>query len=62
MKTAVTTATRPVGLSLRRDRVQGKGCGLPLGKKILKINSLRCVFRSLFFIIFAVSMGWRMLH
>ena len=36
LKNAVTTATRPVGPSLRRDGVQGKGCALPLGKKILK--------------------------
>ena len=36
MKNAVTTARRPVGPSLRRDGVQGKGCALPLGKKILK--------------------------
>ena len=31
LKNAVTTATRPVGPSLRRDEVQGKGCALSLG-------------------------------
>ena len=39
MKNGVTNATRPVGPSMRRDGadgVEGKGCALPLGKKILK--------------------------
>ena len=52
MKNGVTNATRPVGPSMRRDGadgVEGKGCALPLGKKILKINILRWVFRPLFF-------------
>ena len=39
MKNGVTNATRPVGPSMRRDGadgVEGNGCALPLGKKILK--------------------------
>ena len=40
---------------------KGKGCALPQGKKIWKINPIRCV-QTLFFIIFAVSMSCRMLH
>ena len=45
----MTTATRPVGPSLRMDGVQGKGCALPLGKKILKNQPSKMRFQAPFF-------------
>ena len=39
LKNGVTNATRPVGPSMRRDGadgVEGNGCALPLGKKMVK--------------------------